>query len=215
MAVIDFPPPKQPVDPARLSIVTLDPDTVLVRVYDPKSKYNPGPRTFRYYGPLKRFDHQRGLVRGSITTPGEDDDRGVHYAGRSLKGSIVEVFGDDRVIDRGTFRAVYSRLRVPLQLLDIRGDAAIRAGVLHAIGQIEDMAKTQAWARHFYETPATYGMVDGLLYANAHNGEDAVLLYERGANAIASARQRIRRLAAPEMELELLRIADVTGFALI
>jgi hypothetical protein len=150
-----------------------------------------------------------------MTIPEEDRDRAVYYAAFSLSGSVVEVFGDDRVIERGTFRAVYSTLGEPLNLLDLRRDAAIRAGVFHAIGQIEDTAKTQAWARYFYETTATYGTVDGLLYANAHNGEDAVLLYERGAHAIASAKQRIRLLANPELELELLRIADATGFVLI
>lgn len=215
MAAIDYPPPKHPVDPGRLAKVPLHPGVVLVRVYDPKSKYKPRPRVFRKHGPLKRFDHHRGSVSGPLVVPGEDNDRAVYYAAFSLSGGIVEVFGKDRVIERRTFRVVYSTLKEPLHLLDLRGNAAIRAGVLHAIGQIQDTAKTQAWARYFYENPATYGTVDGLLYANAHNGEDAVLLYERGAHAIASAKQRVRRLAAPEMEPELLRIADATGFVLI
>jgi hypothetical protein len=61
----------------------------------------------------------------------------------------------------------------------------------------------------------TYGAVDGLMYANAHNGEDAILLYERAQPAISASAQRVRRLAADGMETALLRIADATGFALL
>ena len=193
----------------------INPGVVLIRVYDPKSRYNPGPRTFRRNGPRLRFDHHRGTPSGLVTIPRDDPDRAVYYGAFKLSSAIVEVFGKDCVIERGTFRAVYSTLKQPLIVLDLRGNAAIRAGTMHAIGQIEDAAKTQAWSRYIYENPATYGNVDGLIYANAHNGEDAILLYERAQSAIATSTQRVRRLAAPEMELELLRIADATGFPLI
>jgi hypothetical protein len=132
-----------------------------------------------------------------------------------LNSAIVEVFGDDRVIERGSFRAVYSKLKEPLLVLDLRGNAAIRAGTIHAIGQIEDRSKTQAWSRYIYDNAAIYGDVDGIIYANAHNGEDAILLYERAETAIDRSTQRVRRLAAPDMELELLRIADATSFVVI
>ena len=215
MAVVGFPPPCGTVDSTRIRKVALSAGTTLVRVYDPKSKHKPGARLFRSYGPLRRFDHHRGRVGVGPSTPDEDTDRSVYYASLTLSGSVVEVFGEDRVIERGSFRAAYSRLLQPLSLLDLRGDAAIRAGTLHALGQIEATSKTQAWSRYFYETPATYGLVDGLIYANSHNGEDAILLYERAAHVIASAKQTVRLLANPGMELQLLRIADATGFILV
>ena len=214
MAILGLPPPRAIIEPSRLSIATLNSGTTLVRVYDPSSRYAPGPRSFRHHGPHKRFDHHRGATTGA-SAPSEDKERAVYYAAFSLSGSIVEVVGDDRVIDRGSFCIVYSTLRGPIRLLDLRGNAAIRAGVIHGIGQIEQASKTQAWSRYFYETDATYGKTHGLLYANAHNGEDAVLLYERASIAIASAHQTIRRLASLDLEVALLRIADATGFVLI
>jgi hypothetical protein len=212
---MDYPPPKDTVDETRLTKVPLHPGAVLIRVYDPNAKHKPGSQTFRSFGPLKRFDHHRTASAGSPVVPATDPDRAVYYAALTLSSSVVEVFGEDRVIDRGTFRAVYSTLKHQIVLLDLRGNAAIRAGVAHAIGQIEDANKTQAWARYIYETTKTYGTVDGLLYANSHNGAGAILLYERARPAIVACAQRIRRLAAPAMEVELLRIADATGFALI
>ncbi len=215
MAALNAPPPKYPVDPARLTKIHVDAGAVLLRVYDPQSKYKPGPRTFRSNGPRARFDHHRGIPTATRITPADDPERAVYYAAFTLSSAVVEVFGEDRIIERGTFRVVYSTLKASLVLLDLRGDAAIRAGTIHAIGQVEDTAKTQAWARYIYENTVTYGAVDGLMYANAHNGEDAILLYERAQPAISASAQRVRRLAADGMEIALLRIADATGFALL
>jgi len=215
VAALNVPPPKYPVDSARLAKIRIDVGTVLVRVYDPMSKYKPGPRTFRRNGPRSRFDHHRGIASATTVTPSDDPERGVYYAAFTLSSAVVEVFGEDRVIERGNFRVVYSTLRANLSLLDLRGDAAIRAGTIHAIGQVEDTAKTQAWSRYIYENTATYGAVDGLIYANAHNGEDAILLYERAQPSIIASSQRVRRLALDSMEVALLRIADATGFALL
>jgi hypothetical protein len=215
VAALNLPPPKTPVDPTRLTKLPLKAGTTLIRVYDPKSKYKPGPRSFRANGPRGRFDHHRGTPYGTTITPSDDPDRAVYYAAFTLSSAVVEVFGEDRVIDRGTFRVVYSTLEKELLLLDLRGDAAIRAGTIHAIGQVEDTVKTQAWSRYIYENVAIYGNVDGLIYANAHNGEDAILFYERAQAALNTSDQRVRRLAAHGMEAALLRIADATGFVLV
>src|SRR5690606_23706211 len=43
---------------------------------------------------------------------------------------------------------------------------------------------SQPWSRYFYETPDTYGLIDGLCYLNAHNDEPAILLYERARDAL-------------------------------
>jgi hypothetical protein len=215
VAALNFPPPKTSVDPTRLTKVPVRAGAILIRVYDPNSKYKPGPSTFRVNGPRVRFDHHRGTPAGTSISPSDDPERAVYYAAFTLSSAIVEVFGDARVIERGTFRAVYSTLETDLLLLDLRGNAAIRAGTIHAIGQVEDTATTQAWARYIYENPTTYGVVDGLIYANAHNGEDAILLYERAEPTIKNSRQRVRELSGPSIELELLGIARATGFALL
>ena len=212
MAKLGLPPPPIIVDLADLPIVTLAPGTTLMRIYDPRSTYRPRPRGFRANGPRLRSDHHRGAAAGSVILPADDPDRAVYYAAFTLSGAVVEVFGDARVIERGSFRVVSSTLREAMDVLDLRADAAMRAGVLAAIGSVEQRDVTQAWARYFYET---YPAVGGLLYANAHNGEDALALFERVRPVIDRARQVVIRLARPDMEEHLLRIAARTGMIVV
>jgi hypothetical protein len=94
-----------------------------VRLYDPTSRYHPGPRTFRRNGPRLRFDHHRAAPDGS---PTNDPKRGVYYAALTISCALVEVFGDGGVIERVQWRLALSRLRDPLQLVDLRGAAAMR-----------------------------------------------------------------------------------------
>lgn len=206
------PPPTTRVDPAKLLIVPLLPGCQLFRVYDPQSTYKPGPRTFRYNGPRLRFDHQREVGR----KPANDPERGIYYAAFDLEGGIVEVFGDrPRIIERGTFRVVRSRLKRELRVLDLRNHGAMLAGIAAGISGTENRPLTHSWARYFYENRRVYGSVDGLLYANSHNGKDALALFERAEAAIAESTQKVRRLAAPDLEPELLRIADRNGLILV
>jgi hypothetical protein len=72
-------------------------------------------------------------------------------------------------------------------------------------------APTQAWSRNIYDNSAIYGHVHGLIYSGAHNGEDAIVLYERAIPVIRSAAQQVRRLSNPALEFELLRIAGDHG----
>jgi hypothetical protein len=212
MPAIDFPPPRHRVGLSQLVLITLRPGAQLFRVYDPCSRHRPGPRTFRSNGPRMRFDHHRGMREHGMVVPADDAERAVYYCGLTLSGALVEVFGDARMIERGTFRMVRSTLRTSAVVLDLRGDGAMRAGTIAAVGSIERRDVTQAWARWFYET---YPRVEGLLYANAHNGEDAVALFERGRRAIEAASQRVVRLARPDMEEPLLRIAARTGMIVV
>lgn len=173
--------------------------------------YEPGPRTFRFNGPRGRFDHHRAAG----TTPAHDPGRGIYYTALSLEGTVVEVFGDPpRLIERGTYRLVRSRLRRPVALLDLRGRGAMLAGIATGISGTETRALTQSWARYFYENPHVYGRFDGLLYSNSHNAMNATALFERAMPAVRHAIQSIIRLANPRLEPELLRIADDNGLTL-
>jgi hypothetical protein len=75
-----------------------------------------------------------------------------------------------------------------LRVLDLRGEGAWNA---------------QQWARFFYDTDPE---LDGLIYGNAHNGADAVALFERADGdlilehdlALADPRLGSRLLAAAE-----------------
>jgi RES domain len=208
VASILFPPPRAPIDASQLSLVVLHPGTKIVRIYDPNSRYRPGPRTFRSNGPRLRFDHHRGVISGSTILPADDPTRAVYYGAFTLSGALVEVFGDARVIERGSARAVTSTLRQSVTILDLRGNNAMRAGTIAAIGSTERRDITQAWARWFYDT---YPSIGGLLYSNAHNAEDAVALFERSRGTIDTAAQVVARLARADLELTLLSIAQQTG----
>lgn len=202
------PPPRTPVDPAKILVVAASPGGELIRVYDPKSRYKPGPRTFRFNGPRERFDHHCEIAGA----PSDDPHRGIYYAAYDLEGAIVEVFGDPpRIVERGTYRAVRVRLRDPVSLLDIRGHGAMLAGTVAGISGTDARRLTQSWARYFYEHPELYGNIDGLLYSNSHNGMDAIALFERAQPAIANSSLRIAKLTSRSIELELLRIADRNG----
>lgn len=135
----------------------------ILRLYNPTSRYRPGPRSFRHNGPRLRFDHHRPAPDGS---PINDPKRGVCYAARTISCALVEVFGNGGVIERSEWRVALSTLRDPLQLVDLRGAAAMRPGAVAAIGAVECRRLTQAWSQ--------YGNVHGLIYSSAHNGEDAI-----------------------------------------
>jgi RES domain-containing protein len=207
---IAYPPPKVDVDPTRLVFETLGAGRELYRIYDPKSKYKTGPRTFRSNGPRLRFDHQRGKPGPKRTTvPVDDPDRRIYYAALSLEGAVVEVFGDSpRIISRGTYRSVRSRLTRALTVLDLRGRGGMVAGPTAGISGTETRRLSQAWARYFYERTNIYGNIDGLLYSNSHNQLDALALFERAEPVIMTASQKITRLISSMVELELYRIAE-------
>lgn len=66
---------------------------------------------------------------------------------------------------------------------------------MSALAKVPDRALTQEWSRHFYEDVGPYGEVDGLVYANAHNDEEAVLLlYGCARDALECPEERVLRL---------------------
>lgn len=91
-----------------------------------------------------------------------------------------------------------------LQLLDLRGRGAMRAGSVAALSQNADYGLSQSWSRYFYQHPAVYTSIDGILYANAHNGGDAVALYERAAGALACSEDFVMRLDSADPEFRAL-----------
>ncbi len=202
MVAVAPPPPARPPRPI---IVTLAAGTTLRRIYNPAF---PG---FRYYGPLaQRFDHHLGTPgRGRPATGA----RGIYYAAPSLACCLVEVFGDRGLIEIGDEMLVITQIGRPLRLLDLRRRAAMRAGTVVALAGIRDRRLTQAWSRCFYERTDLYGQVDGLLYPGAHNGADALALYERTEDALTSAAATsiVQRLGDPALDAELRAITRAHG----
>jgi hypothetical protein len=146
---------------------------------------------------------------GWITTkaPVPTKARGFWYAGLTLAGSIVESF-QTGVIEPGTTHLVRARTTRDVDLLELRGRAAMRAGTVNAIGSA-DHNLSQAWSRHFYEDPGgIYGPIDGLHCASAVNGDRVVALYERAQDALEVPPGHDARLDDPAVLAAVRRVAQ-------
>jgi hypothetical protein len=105
----------------------------------------------------------------------EDETRGIHYSARSLEGCLVEVFGDDGLMATQDRRLGALRVECSLRLLDLRGEGAWKAGATQAI------------------------------YGHAHNGADAIALFERADGALSL--EHDLALADPRLRTRLLAAA--------
>lgn len=191
-------PPPPPLVSPQPRIVTRPRGTTLQRIYNPSY---PG---FRFYGPLgQRFDHHEPV------DPPRDGPRGIYYGAPTLACCVAEVFGDRGFVQIGHEWLSIIQIGRDLRLLDLRRDGATRAGTVHALSSVRDRVLTQSWAWFFYEHPETYGSIDGLLYPAAHNGADAVALYERAMDAIEqpATPPRLAPLAAPRVRYRVMQAA--------
>ena len=176
----------------------------MVRLFDP-SRHRATATGFRSYGPLLRFDHHRGREDGNL---GEDAERGIYYAAMTLSSCLVELFGDTGVVDLHSHYVASPILQRDLRLLDLRHNGAMRAGTKAAIAKVADRSLSQSWSCHFYETPEVYGDLDGVIYLNAHNDEDAIALYERAYDALGCPPERVTRLDDEALRMVVLEAAD-------
>ncbi len=176
-----------------------------MRIYDPAS-HGATATSFRRFGPLHRFDHHPGMGPPAHD-PCPSPIRGVYYAARDLSGCLVEVFGDDRRIEPEGLMVALPVLGRDLRLLDLRGKGALRAGTKAAVNKDRNRGLTQAWSRYFYEEARIFGGVDGIVYPNAHNDEDAVLLYERAEDALRCPSSRVMRLEDDLLRPRIVEIA--------
>lgn len=201
MVHIRLPPPER--DPSPLYCL-LPADSGLARIFDP-TDHDQTATSFRRVGPIKRFDHHRSF--GHL--PALDPERGIYYAAFTLEAALVEVFGDNGPgrIEPGEKHVAYVTLTRDFRLLDLRGkgedNGAWRAGTVAALSKNAEYAPSQAWSRYFYEHPERYAAVDGIIYSNAHNEDDACALYERG-DSLECRPENIIRLDDPDFRTRLL-----------
>ena len=200
MVVIASPPPLKPPSPLFRSLVA---GGFMLRIFDP-IRHGTTALSFRYFGPLGRFDHQRLSPTGSSS---EDPDRGISYAGLTLSCCLVECFGDVGVIEIKGQQIARLELTRDLTLLDLRGSGAMRAGAVAALAKIADRNLSQAWSRYFYERTADYGQLDGISYLNAHNDEEAIAIYERAQSALVCPDSQILPLNHPSLRPAILEAA--------
>ena len=192
--VLILPPP--PTVTPRPLYQTVESQTPLVRIFNPASRYKTQANTYRYFGPLLRFDHQPPLSKEETAKlkGKEDPNRGITYWGYTLSCCLVELFGDTKIVEFNEYEVAIAIIEQPLLLLDIREKGAMAAGSVAALSSVADRQVSQAWSRYFYEQTNIYQEVDGILYSNAHNGEAAIALYERSKLIIDNAKIQTRPL---------------------
>jgi hypothetical protein len=201
MVDVKPPPPLRNVNP---KIVMFPANTKLRRIYDP-TRYNATAIGFRSYGPVSRFDHH------SNDKASDDSQRRIIYAGFTLSCCIAEYFGDGEIVNVEKIKLAIIYLSKELKLLDLRGTAAMAAGTVAAISGITQTKITQAWGKYFYEQVELYSTVDGLIFSGAHNGEDAIALYERAKAIISSSKVKEIDLKSETLRSTILKIADEHG----
>lgn len=180
MVKIYLPPPNREIDPQYYVIRA---GTILKRIFNPAS-HNATAYSFRYNGPRGRFDHH-SRVNGK---PADDPNRGIIYAAYTLSCCLVEIFGDENLITIEQHQLATIELSQSLKLLDLRGQGAWNAGLNTTIASSDRRKITQEWGKHFYDYPEDYGNIEGIVFSSAKNSEDALALYERAENKIASAK---------------------------
>ena len=216
MVVIVSPPPLKPPSPLFRILAA---GSFMLRIFDP-TRHGTTALSFRYFGPLGRFDHQRLALGGfpadrsetrqrlsPTGSSSEDPDRGISYAGLTLSCCLVECFGDVGVIEIKGQQIARLELTRDLTLLDLRGSGAMRAGAVAALAKIADRNLSQAWSRYFYERTADYGQLDGISYLNAHNDEEAIAIYERAQSALVCPDSQILPLNHPSLRPAILEAA--------
>jgi hypothetical protein len=192
VVVIGKPPPPKSPNPLHCTLAS---GSVLLRIFDPTS-HGTQALTFRYFGPINRFDHQRIPFQSDCA---QDLERGIYYAGLTLSCCLAECFGDSGVIELKDQKICRVELTRDLVLLDLKGNGAMRAGSVAALAKVVDRKLSQGWSRYFYEQTSLYGQIDGISFRNAHNDEEAIALHERAQSALLCPDNQILRLDHPSL----------------
>ncbi|AFY32849.1 RES family NAD+ phosphorylase [Calothrix sp. PCC 7507] len=193
--------------------------TEVVRIFRPE--FNPTAVTFRFWGPLYRFDHHRGNCPNFCyqlldCQQCNDRERGIYYVAPQLSSCLVEIFGDVDCIEITDHQVAIVTVTQDLKLLDIRGSGAMRAGANETtLAKTEKRSLSQAWSRYFYEQQTIYSEVHGLIYYNAHNGEEAIALYERAQNFLVCKPENVMPLKHELLRGLVLKAADENNLEVI
>ena len=207
--MVEIAPPPPKILPVKPALYSINEDKCLVRIFDP-TRHNTNALSFRYYGSLERFDHQRY----SRDAPATDEERGIYYAGFTLSCCLVEVFGDKRTIEVGNYCVASVQLKRPLSLLDLCS-SAMANGTVYALSGVPERDLSQAWSRYFYDNYNTYTKVDGIIYPNAHNGDFSLALYERAKDALSCSPSDVMSLNHKALRTEIRKVAEENGLIVV
>ncbi|MDZ7961652.1 MAG: RES family NAD+ phosphorylase [Aulosira sp. DedQUE10] len=193
--------------------------TEFLRIF--RKDFGTNALTFREWGPLFRFDHHRANYPSFSYEPldyqpANDQERGIYYIAPKLSSCLVEVFGDIGCIEITEEMIAIVTATRDLKLLDLRGNGAMRAGANEAtLSKTEKRGLSQAWSRYFYEQPAIYSQIHGLIYCNAHNNEDAIAIYERAEHFFSCSPDNILSLKHELLRGPILKAADDNNLEVI
>ena len=148
-----------------------------------------------------RRDPERGIWHGS-------------YGSKAVRACAYEVFGPTWRVELQPRRLALPTAARPLRLLDLRGEAAVDAGVTAELAKWPDPRMTRAWSRHFHSLLVEGEPVDGLVYESAWSGLPCVALYERAANGLDCDHPCGFPLTEPPIRDELLALASEKRFSL-
>lgn len=178
---------------SRLELHTVPPGERFGRIYADRF-----PNPLGYGKSPSRFSDPRRRVPANRF--------GMLYLGETLKVCFLEAvlrdqrdgvigslaMGEDELDGR---RYAEIEITAPLQLVDLRGDRAIRMGVPTDVHRASDQRLARWWSAAFHEHPST---PDGIIYPSRLNGQTNLAIYDRAVGSLRAARVR-QLIAAPDL----------------
>ena len=193
------------------SLITLGSDQSLYRIYNRGGNHPTRWNTFRYYGPLSRFDHHLVDDHGDPFL----QERGIFYAATDVPTAVAEFFQRNRRRVNRTRNQpwlVSFTLADEVRLLNLTDTFCFRAGASMKLVS-GPWVHAQNWTRGFY---AAYPEIDGLYYLSSLTNRPAIASYERANAPLFPGNPRFHRaLADPLMHKALTLIVDEIRYALV
>lgn len=193
------------------SVKTIAPGQVFHRIYKRGSDYPTNWNTFRYFGPLSRFDHQVADEQKRPTL----QERGILYAAGDIPTAFAETFQHNRRhVNRHRNQPWLASFQFnsTLLLLNLTDTFCIRVGASMKLVS-GPFTYSQNWARGFYET---YPHIQGIYYFSSLTNRPTIALFERADNAGLFSNTTVlhRALADPLMFRAITSIVSEIGYGL-
>ena len=193
------------------SLITLGSDQPLHRIYYRGGGHPTRWNTFRYYGPLSRFDHHLVDDHGDPFL----QERGIFYAATDVPTAIAEFFQRNRRRVNRTRNQpwlVSFTLADEVRLLNLTDTFCLRVGASMKLVS-GPWVHAQNWSRGFYEA---YSEIHGLYYLSSLTNRSTIALYDRTNTPLFPGNTRLHRaLADPLMHKALIVIVDEIRYGLV
>ena len=184
----------------------------LHRIYERGGSYPTLWNTFRYIGPLSRFDQHLASDRGGRPS---FQARGILYAATDVPAAVAEFFQRNRRINRTLHQPwlVSFALSSEVRLLNLTDTFCLRIGASAKLVS-GPFVHAQNWSRGFYDA---YPEVHGLYYLSSLTNRPTVALYERANHPALFPASPVfhRALADPTLHKALVMVGEKVGYGLV